>query len=321
MQTSSSRPSISYPMAETPCLRAGLGALPDRRISRSIDRHRSDDRTVRRCQDPAGATCQRPDRVPVDDEHDDRRDRRLRHRARDLRRPLDGGGDRERPAAPARGPPDCRVSTREGRARVRPRRDRRRSAGCWPARRSTCASCPRRPGGGRVPARGLRRDPRRSRRARPRPTARSPARSAGRGRGARDVGAALARNPFPIIVPCHRVLARERQARRVLRAGRPRDEAPDARARGRAGLRPAGAVRLVARRPDARRTAPPANRPNGPRSPRPSRSRPRGRRWPGREAPCPWGRSPCRSTWRRVGSPGAHRAHSRTINPAENAPT
>ena len=25
--------------------------------------------------------------------------------------------------------------------------------------------------------------------------------------GARDVGAALARNPFPIIVPCHRVLA------------------------------------------------------------------------------------------------------------------
>jgi methylated-DNA-[protein]-cysteine S-methyltransferase len=26
-------------------------------------------------------------------------------------------------------------------------------------------------------------------------------------RAARDVGAALARNPFPIIVPCHRVLA------------------------------------------------------------------------------------------------------------------
>ena len=26
-------------------------------------------------------------------------------------------------------------------------------------------------------------------------------------RGARDVGAALARNPFPIIVPCHRVVA------------------------------------------------------------------------------------------------------------------
>jgi methylated-DNA-[protein]-cysteine S-methyltransferase len=25
--------------------------------------------------------------------------------------------------------------------------------------------------------------------------------------GARDVGAALARNPFPVIVPCHRVIA------------------------------------------------------------------------------------------------------------------
>jgi methylated-DNA-[protein]-cysteine S-methyltransferase len=33
------------------------------------------------------------------------------------------------------------------------------------------------------------------------------ARSIGRPDGARDVGAALARNPFPIIVPCHRVVA------------------------------------------------------------------------------------------------------------------
>jgi methylated-DNA-[protein]-cysteine S-methyltransferase len=35
------------------------------------------------------------------------------------------------------------------------------------------------------------------------------ARSIGRSdhEGARDVGAALARNPFPIIVPCHRVVA------------------------------------------------------------------------------------------------------------------
>jgi methylated-DNA-[protein]-cysteine S-methyltransferase len=32
------------------------------------------------------------------------------------------------------------------------------------------------------------------------------ARMIGRPDGARDVGAALARNPFPIIVPCHRVL-------------------------------------------------------------------------------------------------------------------
>jgi len=33
------------------------------------------------------------------------------------------------------------------------------------------------------------------------------ARSIGRPEAARDVGAALARNPFPIVVPCHRVLA------------------------------------------------------------------------------------------------------------------
>lgn len=33
------------------------------------------------------------------------------------------------------------------------------------------------------------------------------ARSIGYPDGARDVGAALARNPFPIIVPCHRVVA------------------------------------------------------------------------------------------------------------------
>jgi len=33
------------------------------------------------------------------------------------------------------------------------------------------------------------------------------ARATGRPDGARDVGVALARNPFPIIVPCHRVVA------------------------------------------------------------------------------------------------------------------
>jgi methylated-DNA-[protein]-cysteine S-methyltransferase len=33
------------------------------------------------------------------------------------------------------------------------------------------------------------------------------ARAIGRQDGARDVGSALARNPFPIIVPCHRVVA------------------------------------------------------------------------------------------------------------------
>jgi methylated-DNA-[protein]-cysteine S-methyltransferase len=33
------------------------------------------------------------------------------------------------------------------------------------------------------------------------------ARAIGRPDGARDVGAALARNPYPIVVPCHRVVA------------------------------------------------------------------------------------------------------------------
>ena len=33
------------------------------------------------------------------------------------------------------------------------------------------------------------------------------ARAAGLGIGARDVGVALSRNPFPVIVPCHRVVA------------------------------------------------------------------------------------------------------------------
>jgi methylated-DNA-[protein]-cysteine S-methyltransferase len=33
------------------------------------------------------------------------------------------------------------------------------------------------------------------------------ARAVGRPDGARDVGAALARNPFPVVVPCHRVVA------------------------------------------------------------------------------------------------------------------
>ena len=65
------------------------------------------------------------------------------------------------------------------------------------------------------------------------------ARAIGRPDGARDVGTALARNPFPIIVPCHRVVAANGR-HRVLGTGRPGDEAADARARGRAGLRPAG---------------------------------------------------------------------------------
>ena len=53
-------------------------------------------------------------------------------------------------------------------------------------------------------------------------------------------------------VPDHRAVPsgrrRERGADRLLGAGRSRDEAPDARARGRAGLRPAAPLRLIAGR-------------------------------------------------------------------------
>lgn len=37
---------------------------------------------------------------------------------------------------------------------------------------------------------------------------------------ARDVGQAMAKNPVPLIIPCHRVLAAAWQARRLLRTGR-----------------------------------------------------------------------------------------------------
>ena len=77
------------------------------------------------------------------------------------------------------------------------------------------------------------------------------ARAIGRPDGARDVGAALARNPTPIIVPCHRVLGANGKLDGVLRAGWPGDEAPDARARGRARVRPAGALRLMRAQPGA----------------------------------------------------------------------
>ena len=58
----------------------------------------------------------------------------------------------------------------------------------------------------RLPPGRLRGDAPDPRQARPGATARWPAPS-GRSDGARDVGSALARNPFPIIVPCHRVVA------------------------------------------------------------------------------------------------------------------
>src|SRR2546430_11267388 len=41
---------------------------------------------------------------------------------------------------------------------------------------------------------------------------------------ARDVGMALARNPFAVVVPCHRVLAAGRKARRFFPLGRPQNK-------------------------------------------------------------------------------------------------
>ena len=71
------------------------------------------------------------------------------------------------------------------------------------------------------------------------------ARAIGRPDGARDVGTALARNPFPIIVPCHRVVAANGALTGFSAPGGLADEAPDARARGRPRLRPAGPLRLT----------------------------------------------------------------------------
>ena len=64
----------------------------------------------------------------------------------------------------------------------------------------------------------------------------------GEPRAAREVGEALSKNPFPIVVPCHRVLAAG-QAWRLLRARRRRDEAAAPRDRGSAQARGADAVR------------------------------------------------------------------------------
>ena len=81
-------------------------------------------------------------------------------------------------------------------------------------------------------------------------------------RGARRRGRARP-EPVPDPRPVPSGPRRERQAHRLLGARRPRDEAADARARGRPGVRPAGALRLTGH-----------GRPTGPRSPRPSRWRP-----------------------------------------------
>ena len=177
------------------------------------------------------------------DGSDDDLDGHLRHRARALRRPL----ERRRDHAA------CCCPTRDGRpgpafedgvavpAFVR-RRDRGHAWPSWPARPRDLRDVPLDERGiddfRRAVYAATRDDPRR---ARPAATARSPGRSAGPdGRPRRRRGA----RPQP--VPDHRPVPPrrrgERGAHRVLGAGRPGDEAPDARARGRARLRPAGAV-------------------------------------------------------------------------------
>ena len=60
---------------------------------------------------------------------------------------------------------------------------------------------------------------------------------------AREVGQALGRNPFPIIVPCHRVLAAGGEGGRLLRQWRDHDEAAPAHDRTRAYERYAHVVR------------------------------------------------------------------------------
>ena len=105
----------------------------------------------------------------------------------------------------ARGPRICRASTPDRRARAGPGGDRGDHAGCWPAnsvdlgfvvlddeeidafRREVYAATRAVPPGSTA-------------------TYGEIARVIGRPDGARDVGAALARNPTPIIVPCHRVV-------------------------------------------------------------------------------------------------------------------
>ena len=95
--------------------------------------------------------------------------------------------------------------------------------------------------------------------------ARSPrARRGATGDRARDRpsrrGARRRRRPQPQSLPDHRPLPprgrRERGVHRLLGARRPRHEAPDAGARGRTRVRPAGALRLTA--PRARRRSGPA---------------------------------------------------------------
>ena len=127
----------------------------------------------------------------------------VRPRARAGARGARRGVRRARPALPGRSAASGASSTSTSRAapRVRP-----------PGRPDAAA---RLPAGG---ARGARPRPVRARRhlRRPRPADRQAA-------GARAVGGALNRNPIPIVVPCHRIVGRERQPRRLRR--RPRAQA------------------------------------------------------------------------------------------------
>ena len=57
--------------------------------------------------------------------------------------------------------------------------------------------------------------------------------AAGSPGAARAVGQALGRNPYPIVIPCHRVLGAGGPHRRLHRDGRRLGEGEDARGRGR----------------------------------------------------------------------------------------
>ncbi len=63
---------------------------------------------------------------------------------------------------------------------------------------------------------------------------------------AREVGEAMGRNPFPLIVPCHRVLAAGGKRRRLLSGWRGHHQASSAQHRGCSGGRDADAVRQSA---------------------------------------------------------------------------
>ena len=75
------------------------------------------------------------------------------------------------------------------------------------------------------------------------------ARAIARPDAARDVGVALSRNPTPIIVPCHRVVAASGALTGFSAPGGLATKRTDARARRRPRLRPAAALRLTGRRP------------------------------------------------------------------------